>query len=138
MGDVHFDFLFGVAAVNTGRIPEGLLALERHLSAVPDSDNTTGTRPDPHTAVERGARVLTRDQVLKAMHEFGLLTRYVKAIGIEEDGIWVHSILPGKSGGVPVTELNLGPERIYVEYLPIDWAGQDEIPDDIDVLDSRS
>lgn len=112
--------------------------MTRHLSAVPEPDDTTGIRPDPHTAVERGARVLTRDQVLKAMHELGLLTRYVKAIGIEEDGIWVHSLLPGKSGGMPVTEINLGLERVYVEYLPIDWAGQDEIPDDINVLNSSS
>jgi hypothetical protein len=37
-GDVHFDFLFGVAAVNAGRVPQGLLALERHLAQVPGND----------------------------------------------------------------------------------------------------
>jgi tetratricopeptide (TPR) repeat protein len=37
-GDPHFDFLFGIAAVNTGRVPEGLLALERHLAVVPAND----------------------------------------------------------------------------------------------------
>ena len=38
IGDVHFDFLYGVAAINVGRVPEGLLALERHLAAVPAND----------------------------------------------------------------------------------------------------
>lgn len=37
-GDPHFDFLFGVAAVNVGRTPEGVLALERHLAAIPGND----------------------------------------------------------------------------------------------------
>jgi hypothetical protein len=37
-GDPHFDFLLGIAAVNTGRVPEGLLALERHLAVVPAND----------------------------------------------------------------------------------------------------
>lgn len=37
-GDPHFDFLFGIAAVSTGRVPEGLLALERHLAVVPAND----------------------------------------------------------------------------------------------------
>lgn len=38
IGDVHFDFLYGVAAISSGRVPEGLLALERHLAAVPAND----------------------------------------------------------------------------------------------------
>jgi tetratricopeptide (TPR) repeat protein len=38
IGDVHFDFLYGIAAVSAGRVPEGLLALERHLAAVPAND----------------------------------------------------------------------------------------------------
>lgn len=38
VGDVHFDFLYGVAAISSGRVPEGLLALERHLAAVPAND----------------------------------------------------------------------------------------------------
>lgn len=37
-GDPHFDFLFGVAAINVGRVPEGVLALERHMAAVPGND----------------------------------------------------------------------------------------------------
>ncbi len=37
-GDAHFDFLFGVAAINIGKVPEGVLALERHLAAVPGND----------------------------------------------------------------------------------------------------
>ncbi len=37
-GDPHFDFLFGIAAINVGRAPEGVLALERHLAAIPGND----------------------------------------------------------------------------------------------------
>lgn len=37
-GDPHFDFLFGIAAINIGRAPEGVLALERHLAAIPGND----------------------------------------------------------------------------------------------------
>ena len=38
IGDVHFDFLYGLAAIDTGHVPQGLLALERHLAAVPAND----------------------------------------------------------------------------------------------------
>lgn len=37
-GNPHFDFLFGVAAIHSGHTAEGVLALERHLSAVPAND----------------------------------------------------------------------------------------------------
>jgi hypothetical protein len=37
-GDPHFDFLFGIAAINVGRAPEGVFALERHLAAIPGND----------------------------------------------------------------------------------------------------
>ena len=37
-GDAHFDFLFGVAAINLGHTFEAVLALERHLAQVPGND----------------------------------------------------------------------------------------------------
>lgn len=37
-GNAQFDFLFGLAAVNSDHIAEGLMALERHLSLVPAND----------------------------------------------------------------------------------------------------
>jgi tetratricopeptide (TPR) repeat protein len=37
-GDAHFDFLYGVAAVNVGRTAEAVLALQRHLALVPGND----------------------------------------------------------------------------------------------------
>lgn len=37
-GDPHFDFLFGVAAVNVGHSAEAVLALQRHLALVPGND----------------------------------------------------------------------------------------------------
>lgn len=38
VGNVHFDFLYGLAAIGSGHVPEGILALERHLAAVPAND----------------------------------------------------------------------------------------------------
>lgn len=38
MGSPHFDFLMGVAAVNSGHLAQGVLALERHLAVVPAND----------------------------------------------------------------------------------------------------
>lgn len=38
MGDAQADFLVGLAALETGRVAEGVLALERHLAAVPAND----------------------------------------------------------------------------------------------------
>jgi len=37
-GSTHFDFLLGLAAVNSGHQAQGVLALERHLLAVPAND----------------------------------------------------------------------------------------------------
>ena len=38
MGTVHYDFLFGLAAIGSGHVAEGILALERHLASVPGND----------------------------------------------------------------------------------------------------
>ena len=38
IGTPHFDFLYGLAALGSGHVPEGILALERHLSTVPAND----------------------------------------------------------------------------------------------------
>lgn len=38
LGSPHFDFLLGLAAVNSGRQAQGVLALERHLAVVPAND----------------------------------------------------------------------------------------------------
>lgn len=38
LGDPAFDFPFGVAAINSGRAAEGVLALERFVVAFPDHD----------------------------------------------------------------------------------------------------
>ena len=37
-GNPHYDFLYGLAAVNTNQRAQGVLALERHLMAVPAND----------------------------------------------------------------------------------------------------
>jgi tetratricopeptide (TPR) repeat protein len=38
VGQPEFDFLYGLAALNAGRVAEGVLALERHLAAAPGND----------------------------------------------------------------------------------------------------
>ncbi|MBV8470788.1 MAG: DUF560 domain-containing protein [Burkholderiaceae bacterium] len=38
IGNPHFDFLLGLAAIGAGHVPEGVLALERHLTIVPAND----------------------------------------------------------------------------------------------------
>lgn len=73
LGDVHFDFLFGVAAVNTGRIPEGLLALERHLSAVPANDRA-------RLELARGYFLL--GEYTRARSEFEFVLRYNPPAGV--------------------------------------------------------
>ncbi|AWB66615.1 hypothetical protein C2869_09310 [Saccharobesus litoralis] len=37
-GEPHFDYLYGIAAINSGYLPQGILALERYLKAVPTND----------------------------------------------------------------------------------------------------
>ena len=38
IGQPEFDFLYGLAALNAGRVAEGVLALERHLAVAPGND----------------------------------------------------------------------------------------------------
>ena len=38
LGNPHYDFLLGLAAIGAGHVPEGVLALERHLAVVPAND----------------------------------------------------------------------------------------------------
>ena len=72
IGDVHFDFLYGVAAINVGRVPEGVLALERHLSAVPANDRA-------RLEMARGYFLL--GEYTRARSEFEFLLRYNPTAG---------------------------------------------------------
>lgn len=67
IGDVHFDFLYGIAAVSAGRVPEGLLALERHLAAVPANDRA-------RLELARGYFLI--GEYARARAEFELVLRY--------------------------------------------------------------
>lgn len=67
VGDVHFDFLYGVAAISSGRVPEGLLALERHLAAVPANDRA-------RLELARGYFML--GEFARARSEFEFVLRY--------------------------------------------------------------
>ena len=73
IGDVHFDFLYGVAAINVGRVAEGLLALERHLSAVPANDRA-------RLELARGYFLL--GEYTRARSEFEFVLRYNQPAGV--------------------------------------------------------
>jgi hypothetical protein len=76
IGDVHFDFLFGVAAINVGRIPEGLLALERHLGAVPANDRA-------RLELARGYFLI--GEYTRARSEFEFVLRYNPPAGVRSN-----------------------------------------------------
>jgi len=73
IGDVHFDFLYGIAAINAGRVPEGLLALERHLAAVPANDRA-------RLELAKGYYLL--GEYARARAEFELVLRYNPPAGV--------------------------------------------------------
>ena len=73
IGEVHFDFLYGVAAINVGRVAEGLLALERHLSAVPANDRA-------RLELARGYFLL--GEYTRARSEFEFVLRYNQPAGV--------------------------------------------------------
>lgn len=74
-GDVHFDFLYGVAAINVGRVPQGLLALERHLVAVPGNDRA-------RLELARGYFLL--GEYTRARSEFEFVLRYNPPAAVRE------------------------------------------------------
>lgn len=76
IGDVHFDFLYGVAAISAGRVPEGLLALERHLSAVPANDRA-------RLEMARGYFLL--GEYARARAEFEFVLRYNPPAGVRRN-----------------------------------------------------
>ncbi len=73
IGDVHFDFLYGLAAINVGRVAEGVLALERHLSAVPANDRA-------RLELARGYFLL--GEYGRARSEFEFVLRYNPPAGV--------------------------------------------------------
>lgn len=76
IGDVHFDFLYGVAAINVGRVSEGLLALERHLAAVPANDRA-------RLELARGYFLL--GEYTRARAEFEFVLRYNPPAGVRKN-----------------------------------------------------
>lgn len=114
----------------------------RHLSAVPempepvDRNEPVPDRLHPSQLAQAGARTVARKDVVAALELLGLSPRYVDSITFEDNTLWVRSLLPGRTGGIEVSrQINMIEPR-YTDALPIDWAGETEIPDDIDVLNS--
>lgn len=118
--------------------------MTRHLSAVPempdpvDRHEPAPDRLHPSQLAQDGARTVTRKDVVAALELLGLSPRYVESITFEESALWVRSVLPGRTGGLQVAQRLDLLDPLYTDVLPIDWAGETEIPDDIDVLDSSS
>jgi tetratricopeptide (TPR) repeat protein len=67
VGDPHYDFLFGLAAVNAGHAPEGTLALERHLASVPANDRAR---------LELARAYFEMGEYPRAQQEFEFVLRY--------------------------------------------------------------
>jgi hypothetical protein len=76
IGSVHFDFLYGVAAVSSGRVAEGLLALERHLAAVPANDRA-------RLELARGYFLV--GEFARARSEFEFVLRYNPPAGVRRN-----------------------------------------------------
>lgn len=66
-GDPHFDFLYGVAAVNVGHTAEAVLALERHLAAVPGNDRAR---------LDLARAYFELNDYVRARQEFQFVLRY--------------------------------------------------------------
>jgi hypothetical protein len=76
IGDVHFDFVYGLAAIGSGHVPEGVLALERHLAAVPANDRA-------RLELARGYFLL--GEYARARSEFEFVLRYDPPLGVREN-----------------------------------------------------
>lgn len=76
VGDVHFDFLYGLAAIGSGHVPEGILALERHLAAVPANDRA-------RLELARGYFLI--GEYARARSEFEFVLRYNPPAGVREN-----------------------------------------------------
>jgi tetratricopeptide (TPR) repeat protein len=66
-GDPHFDFLYGVAAVNVGRSAEAVLALQRHLALVPGNDRAR---------LDLARAYFDLGEYVRARQEFEFVLRY--------------------------------------------------------------
>lgn len=63
----HFDFLFGIAAINSGHFAQGVLAMERHLLSVPANDRAR---------LELAKGYYELGDTLRARREFEFVLRY--------------------------------------------------------------
>ena len=76
IGDVHFDFLYGVAAINVGKLVEGVLALERHLEAVPANDRAR---------LELARGYFLMGEYTRARSEFEFILRFNPPAGVRNN-----------------------------------------------------
>jgi len=104
-GNPHFDFLFGMAAIGSSHLPEGLLALERHLSVVPANDRAR---------LELAKGYFELGEYARARQEFEFVLRYnppqtVRA-NIQKylDSMQTREVLATRASSRAWLELSLG------------------------------
>lgn len=73
IGQPEFDFLYGLAALNAGRVAEGVLALERHLANAPGNDRAR---------LELGRGYFLLGEYPRARAEFDFLLRSKPPAGV--------------------------------------------------------
>jgi hypothetical protein len=101
IGDVHFDFVYGLAAIGSGHVPEGVLALERHLAAVPANDRA-------RLELARGYFLL--GEYGRARSEFEFVLRYDPPLGVRENIARFMQAMELRD-----SDLSRSSSRLYVE-----------------------
>jgi tetratricopeptide (TPR) repeat protein len=121
IGDVHFDFLYGLAAIGTGHAPEGILALERHLAAVPGNDRARLELARGYFLVGEYARARSEFEfVLRYNPPANVrenIARYMKAMELRDSGFArATSRLYGEAGIGYDSNVNGGTFRDEVQF----------------------
>lgn len=100
-GDSEFDFLYGLAAINVGRIAEAVMALERHLSSRPGNERA-------RLELARGYFLLGEYSRARAEFEFLLAGKPPAGVRASIDTFLQAMLL--REGGT-----TQGSSRLYVE-----------------------
>jgi tetratricopeptide (TPR) repeat protein len=104
-GNPHYDFLAGLAAVNAGHYAQGVLALERHLAAVPANDRA-------RLELARGCYEL--GDYLRARREFEFVLRYNPPRDVQTsiqkylDAMQTREVIGSRASSRSYAELGLG------------------------------
>lgn len=104
-GSPHYDFLAGLAAVNAGHYAQGVLALERHLVAVPANDRA-------RLELARGCYEL--GDYVRARREFEFVLRYSPPKEVQAtiqkylDAMQTRELISSRASSRTFVEVGLG------------------------------